>query len=94
MKLYLRILFFFLLASQICSAQWVQTGPSGGFVRGFSISGNTVYAATYGGALVSTDKGIDWTHTNWGLIIGLIVAALIIIAIVAILLVRRRRKTH
>jgi hypothetical protein len=70
MKLYLRILFFFLLASQICSAQWVQTGPNGGFVRGITVSGSTVYAATYGGALVSTDKGIDWSHTNWGLIDG------------------------
>ena len=70
MKVSLRVLFFFLLASQICSAQWAQTGPGGGFVHGISISGNTVYAATYGGALVSTDKGIDWTHTNWGLIDG------------------------
>ena len=70
MSLYLRIFFLFLLASQICSAQWVQTGPSGGFVRSLTVSGNIVYAATYGGALESNDNGIDWSHSNWGLIDG------------------------
>jgi hypothetical protein len=70
MKLYLRILFLFLLASQICSAQWVQTGPGGGTVHSLTVSGSLVYAATYGGALESNDKGIDWSHSNWGLIDG------------------------
>lgn len=74
MKNSLRILFSILLASQICSAQWVQTGPSGGSVSGISVSGNTVYAATYGGALESSNNGIDWSHSNWGLIDGYVTA--------------------
>ena len=70
MKTYLQFLFFFLMVSQICSAQWVQTGPNGGAVAGFAVNGNNVYAATYGGALVSTDLGVDWSHSNWGLLDG------------------------
>lgn len=49
------------------NAQWAQTGPCGGSVAGFAISGNTLYAAACGGVYVSTDFGIDWTHSNWGL---------------------------
>lgn len=70
MKSFLRILFFLLLASQICSAQWVQCGPSGGFISDIKVSGNKVFAATYGGVLVSTNSGIDWSHSNWGLLDG------------------------
>ena len=74
MKLYLRILFFLLLLSQVCSAQWVQTGPSGGIVHGIRSSFSSLYAATYGGVLVSTDLGISWSHSNWGLTDGNVTA--------------------
>ena len=70
MKIYLRVLFFFLLAAQICSAQWAQIGPNGGSVTGLAVSGSSIFAATYGGALVSTDLGVDWSHSNWGLLQG------------------------
>lgn len=50
-------------------AQWVQTGPVGGWVEDFAVYGNTIYAATYGGVLQSTN-GTDWEHTSWGLMEG------------------------
>lgn len=51
-------------------AQWTQIGPQGGSVTGFAVSGNTVYAATNGGVLISTDNGNDWTHSNLGFLNG------------------------
>ena len=40
MKTFLQTLFFFLLVTQICFAQWVQTnGPIGGYVNCFLVSG-------------------------------------------------------
>ncbi len=55
-------------------AQWMQTGPVGGWIEDLKVSGNTLYAASYGGVLISTDNGIDWTHSNWGLLDGDITA--------------------
>lgn len=70
MKSFLRISVFLLLASQFCLAQWIQCGPSGGFIGDIKVSGNSVFAATYGGVLVSTNSGMDWSHSNWGLLDG------------------------
>ncbi len=52
------------------NAQWVQTGPSGGFINKFYASGNKIYAAAYGGVLISTDYGLTWSHSNWGFLDG------------------------
>ncbi len=60
----------FMLLQADAGAQWVQTGPIGGWIEDLKASGNTLYAASYGGVLVSTDNGMDWTHSNWGLMNG------------------------
>ena len=59
----------FILFQTESRAQWTQTGLTGGKVYDFAVKGNTLYAATYGGILASTN-GIDWTHSNWGLMQG------------------------
>jgi hypothetical protein len=68
-KTLLQTLFFFLLVTQICFAQWVQTnGPYGGFVSSFAISGNNIFAGTYyDGIFLSTDNGSSWNGVNNGL---------------------------
>jgi photosystem II stability/assembly factor-like uncharacterized protein len=70
MKIFRQAFTFFLLISQICSAQWSQIGPKGGSVTGLAVNGTSIFAATYGGALVSTDFGFDWSHSSWGLLHG------------------------
>ncbi len=60
-----------ILSQTEINAQWVQTGPSGGRVNDLAVSGGKIYAASYGGVLISTN-GIDWTHSDWGLMDGYI----------------------
>ncbi len=60
----------FVLGVSRADAQWAQIGPKGAKVTDLAVSGNTIYAATYGGVFVSTDFGLDWTHSNWGVMNG------------------------
>ncbi len=65
MKTFLQSLFFFLLVTQICVAQWEQTnGPYGEFVLSLAISGDNIYAGTVNGAFYSTNNGENWTTIN------------------------------
>ncbi len=64
------ICIFFTICTSLANAQWVQTGPSGGFINKFSVNGDKIYAAAYGGVLISADNGASWTHSNWGLTDG------------------------
>ncbi|HKJ81319.1 MAG TPA: hypothetical protein VJ954_04800, partial [Ignavibacteriaceae bacterium] len=48
------------------NAQWIQTGLTGGFINKFFVSSDKIYAAAYGGVLVSTDAGLSWSHSNLG----------------------------
>ncbi len=59
-------LLFILLSVSKVNAQWVQIGPSGGFINKFFASGDKIYAAAYGGVLVSTDAGLSWSHSDLG----------------------------
>nr|NIW44264.1 hypothetical protein [Gammaproteobacteria bacterium]NIX01538.1 hypothetical protein [Phycisphaerae bacterium] len=53
--------------STVC-AQWIQTGPYGGDIRSFAVSGSYLFAGTYGnGVLLSTNGGSSWTQVNNGL---------------------------
>ena len=73
MKKQFKFGFLILLLVFLCGkagAQWVQTGPVGGWIEDLKASGNTLYAASYGGILVSTDNGMGWTHSNWGFMDG------------------------
>ena len=68
MKTFLQTLFFFLLVTQICFAQWVQTsGPDNMVVNAFVASGIHFFAGTNTGIFLSTDNGITWTESNNGL---------------------------
>jgi photosystem II stability/assembly factor-like uncharacterized protein len=68
MKTLTKILFFFLLATQICFAQWVQTnGPIGGYVNCFLVSGLNLFAATSNGVFLTANNGSDWVEVSTGL---------------------------
>lgn len=60
----------FALSCHNANAQWAQIGPRGATVTDLAVSGNTLYAAAYGGVFVSTDFGFNWTHSNWGFMKG------------------------
>lgn len=56
------------VAASVCDAQWVQTGPYGGDVSCFAISGTNLFAGTDGeGVILSTNDGASWTAVNSGL---------------------------
>jgi photosystem II stability/assembly factor-like uncharacterized protein len=62
MNFFLRFLLFFLLLTQICFAQWVQTnGPLGGEVMCITGIDTTLYAGTEIGVFRSTNWGSNWT---------------------------------
>ena len=68
MKTFVQTLFFFLLVTQICFAQWVQTsGPDNMVVNAFVASGMNFFAGTSTGVFLSTDNGLTWTEANNGL---------------------------
>ena len=52
-----------------CVSQWVQTsGPTGGIVQCFAVSGTNIFAGTDGGGVfLSTNNGSNWTAVNNGL---------------------------
>ncbi len=71
-KLLNRTLFFFLLLTQICFAQWVQTngldGKNRDYFSSFAISGNNLFVGTLqGDVLLSTNNGTFWTKVSSGL---------------------------
>ena len=75
MRKLIQTLFFFLLVTQICFAQWTQTtGPYGDFVNCFTRIGGDIFAAG-GGVIISPDNGSTWTESSTGLE-GLIITAL------------------
>jgi hypothetical protein len=68
MKKLIQTLFFLLLVSQICFAQWVQAnGPYVGNINCLAASGAIIFAGTDGGVFRSTDDGTSWTAVNEGL---------------------------
>ena len=59
---------FFVMAGTVFG-QWQQlNGPSGGYIRSIIFDGQTLYAASSGGVLVSGDQGSSWTFRNNGLL--------------------------
>ena len=67
-KTLLQTLFFFLLVTQICFAQWMQTnGPYGGTITCFAVSSTSLFAGTPDGVYLSTNQGGNWTLVNNGL---------------------------
>ena len=46
-KMLLQTLFFFLLVTQICFAQWVQVGLSGESIKGIAVQNSTIFAVTH-----------------------------------------------
>ena len=70
MKRILQTLFFFLLVTQICFAQWIQVnGPCGGPVTTLAInSAGDIFAGTREhGVFRSTDNGNNWSQVNNGI---------------------------
>jgi hypothetical protein len=62
MKTFLKILFFFLLVTQICFAQWMKIGLENRGIRDITAKDNDVYVITSdsGSVYRSTDGGINW----------------------------------
>ncbi len=48
-------------------AQWVRTGPAGGFADAFTASGPYLFVGTSSGIFRSSDSGTTWTQINTGL---------------------------
>jgi photosystem II stability/assembly factor-like uncharacterized protein len=63
----------FMIVTMLCisirgDAQWKQTrGPSSGYITCLSAYGDTLYAGTYAGLYMSTNKGQNWSSINSGL---------------------------
>jgi photosystem II stability/assembly factor-like uncharacterized protein len=67
MKKILVIIFFLAITFPLLS-QWQQcNGFYGGNVTALAVSGNKIFAATYGGVYFSTDNGNSWIQKNNGL---------------------------
>ena len=63
MKTLLEALFFLLLVSQICFAQWVQLGLEDKAIKEVAARNSNLFAITYDNVLYrSTNNGIDWTQ--------------------------------
>ena len=68
MKTFLQTLFFFLLVTQICVAQWEQINDSLCNITTFLVDGAYFFAGTSNGKiLLSTDEGMSWSSTSTGL---------------------------
>lgn len=62
------ILFAFTLLFNVAQAQWCpMNGPQGRYVRSILCTDSLYYAATGGGVMVSSDKGLNWEFRNGGL---------------------------
>ena len=63
MKLLTHILFFFLLVTQFCFAQWVQLGLEDKAIIDIAVQNSNIFAVTSdsGSMYRSTDNGSDWT---------------------------------
>src|SRR5213593_3244375 len=64
-----KFLFFFILCSllsDICNAQWVQSGLTGIRVWALAVNGNYIFAGDRNptGVYVSTNAGENWTQTS------------------------------
>ncbi len=60
-KTLLQTLFFFLLVTQICFAQWVQLGLEDKGIKDIAARNSTIFAVTTDSAVYrSTDNGITW----------------------------------
>jgi len=46
MKLFLHTLFFFLLTTQICFAQWVQVGLNGEVIKDIAVQNQNIFAVS------------------------------------------------
>jgi len=62
MKSFLHTLFFFLLVTQMCFAQWVQVGLEDKTVKDIAAMNSNIFAITSdsGSVYRSTDNGINW----------------------------------
>jgi hypothetical protein len=56
-----------LLMSNQSRSQWIQTGPYGGQINAFAVSGANIYAGMHGSVFLSTDGGSRWRSINAGL---------------------------
>jgi hypothetical protein len=64
----LLLLFAFTLLFNGAKAQWQSmNGPQGRYVRSILCTDSLYYAATGGGVLVSSDKGLNWEVRNNGI---------------------------
>lgn len=62
------LLFAFTLLFNAAQAQWQSmNGPQGRYVRSILCTDSLYYAATGGGVMVSSDKGLNWEFRNNGL---------------------------
>ena len=62
MKQLLQTLFFFLMVTQICFAQWVQTNYANyGIIDFLEFNGTNLFAGNISDVFISTNNGTDWT---------------------------------
>ena len=66
---FLFVVFCLFTTTNPLHAQWIQTsGPPGGWVRSFAVSGANLFAGiTNGGVFLSTNNGTSWTAASAGL---------------------------
>lgn len=68
MKNKVLLLLFALALFNVAQAQWQSmNGPQGRYVRSILCTDSLYYAATGGGVMVSSDKGLNWEFRNHGL---------------------------
>jgi photosystem II stability/assembly factor-like uncharacterized protein len=67
MKKIIYTLFFFLLTTQICFAQWVQTSFDSAEVNCIIVKDTNLFVGAWEGVFLSTNNGTNWTAVNNGL---------------------------
>lgn len=61
-------LFYLMITTNFVNAQWEQlTGPYGGAVYCFAAKSGYLFAGGKNGVIRSTDNGVNWTSSNFGL---------------------------
>ncbi len=59
---FLFVVFCLFTSTNSLQAQWIQTGPYGGDVNSFFVSGTNIYAGAFGnGVFLSTNNGTNWS---------------------------------